>query len=175
MSEAKKKGGRFPCHVWEMKDAEEAKESLRGIMVRDYGEDTFLEDGTELHGNYVFDDGNRYLLRCAKCGGLVLVQNSEYHSFSDEDDYYSDRIPVASVEEGDLLNILWGALELESYPYRNIRGNNFHYFWKPGEEPRPYDTDELKRAIRENYKGLKPKQKELLEKMIREAGKTEEE
>ena len=81
-------------------------------------------------------------------------------------------IPYA---ERNQIRQLTGQPEQEGLIYRNIRGNNFHYFWKPGEEPRPYDTDELKRAIRENYKGLKPEQKELPEKMIREAGKTEEE
>lgn len=177
MSGGKKKEGRFPCHVWEIGDAEEAKKSIQGSMVRDYGEYTELDDGTVLHYNYMWDDGNRYLLRCEECGGLVIVQNSEFHNFfGDEDDYYSDRIPVASVEEADLLNILWGSLDLEGYPYRSIRGNNFRYFWKDREEqPRPYDTEKLKQQIRENYAGLNPEQKELLENKIREAGKEETE
>ena len=104
-----------------------------------------------------------------------MIQKSEYHSFSDDDDdYYSDLIPAVSVEEADLLNILWDSLDLEAYPYRSIRGNNFKYFWKQGKEPQPYDTEKLKQKIRKTYKKLNPEQKELLEKKMEEAGKEEE-
>ena len=173
MNGEKKIEGRFPCHVWEMEDAGEAHKSFRGKMVRDYDEYTDLEDGTVLHWNYMWDEGNRYLVRCNECGGLKMVQRSEFHAFEDDDDYYSDEIPIASVEEGDLLNILWGPLDLEGYPYRSIRGNNFQYFWKAGKEPKPYDTEKLRKEIREKYKDLSPEKKELLEKMIRNAGRTE--
>ena len=174
MNEGKKIEGRFPCHVWEMEDAGEARKSFRGTVVREYDEYTDLEDGTVLHWNYMWDEGDRYLLRCNECGGLMMVQKSEFHSCFDDDDYYSDQIPIASVEEGDLLNILWDGLDMEGYPYRSIRGNNFQYFWKQGKEPKPYDTEKLKRDIRKKYKDLSPEKKELLEKMIRDAGKTDD-
>ena len=163
----------FPCHLWEMEDANAARKGFRGTLVREYGEETTLEDGTVLHDNYVWDEGDRYLVRCKECGGLVMAQKSEFHSFSDDDDYYSDYIPIASVEEADLLNLLWYALDLEGYPYRGLRGNNFQYFWKAGEEPRPYDTEKLKAEIRKKYAKLPPAQKEMLEKMMADAGKEE--
>ena len=38
------------------------------------------------------------------CGGYILVQRSEYHSFSDDpDSYYTDLFPVSSPEEADEL------------------------------------------------------------------------
>lgn len=173
MGNIRKTEGRFPCHVWEMEDAEKAEKSLRGKLVKDYDEYTDLEDGTVLHYNYMWDDGKRYLMRCGECGGLVIVQRSECHGFSDEDDYYSDMVPASSVEEADLLNILWDSLDLEAYPYRSIRGNNFRYFWKQGKEPRRYNAEKLRQKIRETYKDLTPAQKELLEKKMAEAGKEE--
>ena len=174
MSEAAKKETCFPCHIYGIRDAKEAYNSFKGEMVRDYGESTGLEDGTVLRYNHMWDDGGRFLSRCEICGGLMLFQKSEFHSFSDgDDDYYSDVIPVASVEEADLLNILWGPMELESYPYRSLRGNNFRYHWKAGEEPCPYDPDELKEKIRAKYADKPPKFRKMLEKLIREAGKEE--
>ena len=84
-----------------------------------------------------------------------------------------DALGFSSVEEADLLNILWDSLDLEAYPYRSIRGNNFRYFWKQGKEPRRYNTEKLRQKIRETYKNLTPAQKELLEKKMAEAGKEE--
>ena len=179
MSEAKKmktEATGFPCHVWEIKDAEEAKKTFKGTLVRDYGGYTALEDGTVLHYNYMWDDGTRFLTRCDECGGLVIYQRSEYHSgFGDDDDgFHQDWIPVASVEEADLMNILWNGLDLEGYSFRHLRGNNFKRFWTRGREPRPYDPDELKRRIRKKYSKMKKNEKEMLEKLISEAGKEEE-
>ena len=163
---------RFPCHLWEIENAEKAKDAFGWTIIRDYGDDTALEDGTVLHGNYMWDDGSRALLRCNHCGGLVIRQRSEFHSCSDDDSDYLDWIPVASVEEADLLNLLWGALELESYPFRQLRANDYRYFWTKAGEPVPYNPEELKEKIRQEYAGLKPEQKEMLEDLIREAGKT---
>ena len=165
-----KKEGRYPCHVWGMADPKEAYEAFRGETVKDYGEDTYLEGGTVLHGNCMWDEGGRRLVRCLDCGGLVICQSSEFHSFSDDGDgYYRDWIPVSSVEEADLLNILWGALEMESYPFRHLRKNNGVYAWTKGEEPRPYDPGELREMIRAKYPEAG---REALEKLIGEAGET---
>lgn len=167
--DSKKEGTRYPCHIWEIGDAEEAKDAFEATAIRDYGEYTALEDGTELHCNYMWDDGSRRLLRCDHCGGLVIRQRSEFHGGDDDADYL-DWIPVASVEEADLLNILWSPLELEDHPFRHLRANDYRYFWTKAEEPVPYDPEELKEKIRQKYSGLKPEQKEMLEKLIRNAG-----
>ena len=150
----KEKNG-FLCHIYGIPDGGEAREEFRGEFVKDYGEKLSLKDGRTLHWNYNWDDGDRMLMRCKDCGALLIRQFSEYHSFSDSPDgYYSDWIPVASEEEADLLNILWDAMELESYPYRHIRGNNFSFFWTKGEEPVPYDPENLRKQIREKYREL---------------------
>ena len=158
---------RYPCHIWEIADAKEAYDSFRGELIREYGEDVSLDDGKVLHWNYMWDDGWRSLVRCRKCGGLLIMQSSEYHSFSDSPDgYYKDWIPAASEEEADLLNILLGAVEMENVSCRHIRGNNGDIFWKRGKEPGAYDPEELVRQIRKKYKDADP---ELLDKLIRDA------
>ena len=163
---------RYPCHFYGVSDAGEVFDRWEGELVRDYGEYTSLEDRTVLHDNYCWDEGGRALVRCRECGALMLQQRSVYNDmFDGPDDYYKDWIPVASVEEGDLLNILWGPMELEKYPFRHFRGNNRNYFWTEGDEPKPYNPEELKGKIRDEYAGLPDDKKPLLEKLISEAGK----
>ena len=166
------KKGMYPCHVWGMENAGEAYEALRGELVKDYGEETCLGDGTVLHDNYMWDEGGRCLVRCKECGGLVLRQASEYHSFSDDDGdgYYRDWVPVSSVEEADLLNLLWDVLEMENHPFRGLRKNNSRLSWTGGEEPRPYDPEELKRMIRAKYSEVN---REALEEKMGKVGEGE--
>ena len=172
MNDNKTGEARFPCHIYGIRDGKEAYDTWQGNLVKDYGEYTALEDKTVLHYNYCWDEGSRQLVRCCDCGALMICQYSVYNGmFDGPDGYYRDWIPVASVEEGDLLNILWGGMELERYPFRHIRGNNREFFWTKGEEPEPYDPEELKKKIREHYSELTKKKKQLLEKLISEAGK----
>ena len=49
MSDIKKIEGRFPCHVYEIRDAEEAYKAMDVTRVRDYGKHLTLEDGFVLH------------------------------------------------------------------------------------------------------------------------------
>ena len=164
----------FPCHICGIADAREAYDSFHVAWARDYGDNVTLEDGTLLHWNHTWDDGKRYLLRCRECGGLMLVQSSEFHSFSDSPDgYYEDWIPVASVEEGDLLNILCDGGDLDNCDIWHLMQNNGKFHWKDGDEPRPCDPEELRKKIREKYAGLNPERKKMLEKLISEAGKAE--
>ena len=166
MSEFERNETRFPCHIYEIADAKEAYDSFRGELIKEYGDDVTLDDGTVLHGNYMWDDGSRSLVRCKKCGGLLIMQSSEYHSFSDSPDgYYKDWIPVASEEEADLLNVLLGAMEMENVPCRHIRRNNGDVFWTGDKEPEAYDPDELVQAIKKAYPDVDP---ELLDNLIRD-------
>ena len=166
MSEFERNEARFPCHIYEIADAKEAYDSFRGELIKEYGDDVTLDDGTVLHWNYMWDDGSRYLVRCKKCGGLLIMQSSEYHSFSDSPDgYYKDLIPAASVEEADLLNILLGTAEMENVPCRHIHGNNGDVFWPGDKEPEAYDPDELAQAIKKTYPDTDP---ELLDHLIRD-------
>ncbi len=141
------------CHIYGIEDADEAYKQWEVEFVKGYGDETKLEDGTLLHDNYECDEGHRGLLRCKSCGGLLLFQASTYISMSDgPDGHYEDVIPVWSEEEADLLNILLGPREFADHPFRHLRVNNHKCFWTRGEQPRPMDIAELKRAIAEKYK-----------------------
>ena len=142
----------YPCHIFRIADAEKAHNEFHGRLIRNYGEQVWLQDGSILHSNHVWDDGGRRLLRCKDCGGLLLKQTSEFHGIYGEDGYYEDWIPAATEEEGEMLNILLDALELENYPCRHLRGNNCSYMWIGDEEAKPCDPEDLKRRILEKYR-----------------------
>ncbi len=74
----RKEKGRFPCHIWKIKDAKEAYEAFRATEIKSYGSEVRLEDGTLLHISYRSEDdaGCRRLCRCPTCGGLILSQSS---------------------------------------------------------------------------------------------------
>ena len=167
----------FPCHLWEMRDAKEALHSMKTVLVREYGTRLKLDDSFALHDNYPNRDeeGERNLQRCEVCGSLLLGQHSkrECPFWDMTDEYYHDFIPVGSVEEADLLNILLSGEELREYPFRHLQQYDYNYLWTKGEEPVPNDPEELKQRIREKYAGLSPEHREMLEKMISEAGKAE--
>lgn len=173
MSESRKKELRFPCHIYGIADAKEAYDSFFGKMIKNYGDAVTLEDGTVLHDNYMWDDGGRILVRCKDCGALMIIQFSEYHSFSDgPDGCYEDLIPAASEEEADLLNILLDIRKMENFPCRHIRRNNGDVFWTGDKEPETHDPEELIRMIRDKYRGVNP---ELLDRLIFSAGNGTEE
>ena len=69
---------RFPCHLWEIRDAKSALDMMETTLIRQYGTRLELADSFALHGNYpdYDDEGSRRLLRCKVCGGLLLVQSS---------------------------------------------------------------------------------------------------
>lgn len=173
-----KKHPPFLCHLYGIRDAEEAFKAIENECIKEYGRELCLEDGTLLHDNIpkCHDEGGRYLVRCEVCGALTLLQWSKYECpyWDEPDEYYRDHIPVASREEADLLNILWDEKEPEEYPFRILRRDDMSKFWTDGKEPVPYDPDELRTKIRQKYAGLKPGQKKMLEKLIGEAGKTAE-
>lgn len=151
MDNRNENAGRFPCHIWDIADGKEAWDSFHGRLVKDYGDNVTGGDQI-LHWNHMWDDGGRLLLRCKECGGLVLVQSSEFHSFTDSPDgYYEDWIPVASEEEAHLLNILLDALPMENYSCRHLRRNNGKCFWTGGEEPESADLEELRKEVQEKY------------------------
>ena len=173
MNSIKKTEGRFPCHVWEMEDAEKAGCDLKLATIKDYGSSLDFSDGTKLHDNYQPCDtyGTRRLHRCRKCGGLVIEQSTMDAYDFDEPDIDRYYIPVRSVQEADLLNIL--EENVMPFPYRKLYSytcRSTSYKWLKEEEPVPNDPEELKRKIREKYAGLNPEQKKQLEKMIEEAG-----
>lgn len=97
------------CKAFRFSDALAAYEHMRFEVVEDYGSQAYG------HVLYTWDDGERYLARCKNCGGYVLVQNSEFHSFTDSgDSYYSDYFPVGSPEEADELNRKYDGFQIET-------------------------------------------------------------
>ena len=177
MSGIKKTEGRFPCHLYEIRDAEEAYTAMDVALIRDYGKRLTLEDGFVLHNNYPDDrdEGGRYLTRCNVCGGWMLTQSSMEESpyWDDPDLYYRDCIPVASVEEADLLNILLDEKELKNDPVRHLKRDDLRILWTNQKAPAPNDPEELKKRIRIKYQALSPEHREMLEKKMEEAGKEE--
>ena len=102
------------CVGFEMEKATEAFEHFKGNLktVKDYGDrcgDLYL---------HTWDDGRRLLMQCEVCGGYVLLQQSEYHGFSDGDNYYDDYFPVCSPEEAAELNRKFDGYAIE----RNFPG-----------------------------------------------------
>ena len=91
------------CAGFDLPTAAEAYKHFHGMLeeLGNYG------DKCNEHNLHTWDDGGRKLCRCHDCGGLVLVQKSKYHG-PENDDYYTDYIPVDSVQEAEQLNELYG-------------------------------------------------------------------
>ena len=96
------------CVGFDLPSAAEAYQHFHGMLEElwDYG------DKCNENNLHTWDDGGRKLCRCHDCGGLVLVQKSEYHG-QENDDYYTDYFPVDSVQEAEQLNELYGGWAIE--------------------------------------------------------------
>ena len=140
------------CHIYNSPDIEQDVKDWDTESVKGYGEETRFPDGTIAHENYECDDGGRGLVRCKKCGALLLVQYSDYEAMdSDYDGHYADWIPVWSEEEADLLNLYLDPKEFAEFPEKHLRKTNNRYCWIKGEIPAKRDLEQLKAAIREKY------------------------
>lgn len=97
------------CVGFDLPTAAEAYEHFHGMLEElwDYG------DKCNENNLHTWDDGGRKLCLCHDCGGLVLVQKSEYHG-EKNDDHYTDYFPVDSVQEAEQLNELYGGFEIET-------------------------------------------------------------
>ena len=113
------------CIAFGMKDPNEAFAHMKTRRVENYGDYAY---GHYLH---TWDEGERFLLKCEACGGYVLLQKSEYHSFSDTaDSYYSDWFPVESPEEADELNRKYDGFKIEQeFPGRYLKKTNGKLGW----------------------------------------------
>lgn len=111
------------CIAFEMDDAQEAWAHMSGYeLVERYG------DTCNGHPLHTWDDGMRFLARCRKCGGYILVQKSEFHGY--DDDYYTDFFPVTDSAEAQELNINYDGFALEHhFPRRYLKCTNLSYFW----------------------------------------------
>ncbi len=91
-----------------MTEAKDAFEHMDLERVCSYGDRAYG------HYLYTWDEGERTLYRCKNCGGYVLIQESEFHSFSGNDSYYSDYFPVESEAEADELNKKYDGFKIET-------------------------------------------------------------
>ena len=99
------------CIAFQMQKIEDITAHWKLKAVEHYG------DRDETSGNwlYTWDDGERTLCQCTECGGYVLIQASEFHSFSDApDSYYEDYFPVDGAEEARRLNRELDGWKIES-------------------------------------------------------------
>ncbi len=114
------------CELFNTADLEEAVSHLDPEIVKDCGSDAY---GHPLH---TWDDGGRVLARCRKCGGYILIQRSEFHSFSDDDgdSYYTDYFPVDSEKEAEELNRRYNGFEIErAFKERYLCRSDLVYHW----------------------------------------------
>lgn len=113
------------CQAFDFEDAEEAWEHMSLEILRDYGDFAY---GHSLH---TWDDGKRMLARCKTCGGFILIQKSEFHSFSDGDDsYYTDYFPVEDEKEADKFNKMYSGFDIEkAFPERYLCMTDLRLHW----------------------------------------------
>lgn len=81
-------------------------------FVKSYG------SGTLDHPFYTWDEGDRTLFRCTKCGAYVLRQYSEIHM---PDATYIDYFPVEDEADAEEVNRKYDGWTIEGdYPYKGI-------------------------------------------------------
>ncbi len=113
-----------PCIAFEMEDLTDAMNHMEYEVVERYGDKC---NGKFLH---TWDDGERYLCKCKKCGGYILIQKSEFHSGVGDDSYYTDFFPVNGSDEAKELNEMYNGFEIEQkFPKKYIMETNGQYAW----------------------------------------------
>lgn len=96
------------CHIFNISDINSIRKIFHYDVIENYG------DSCNGHSLHTWDDGERLLVKCKECGAYVLIQFSEFHSFSDEPDaYYTDYFDVSGAEEVRELNQKYDGFELE--------------------------------------------------------------
>ena len=106
---------RFDKHVQTVKDGPYTTYVSYLHMTLNFDDDGALiigESDTTTDKNLEKRKGGRKLCLCHDCGGLVLVQKSEYHG-EENDDHYTDYFPVDTVQEAERLNELYGGWAIE--------------------------------------------------------------
>ena len=117
------------CAAFYMEEADEAYRHIREnfVFLKSYGDFAYG------HTLYVYEEGKRVLGRCKACDRLILVQNSEYHSHSAEDDdsYYSDYYPLEKESDAEELNRRYNGNVLERrFEGRFLSVTNYHPVWR---------------------------------------------
>lgn len=97
------------CHIFSQNDTKNLFHTFKYDVVEDYG------DTCNGHPLHTWDDGKRMLVRCKTCGAYVLIQRSEYHSFTDAPDgYYLAYFSVSGPADARELNRKYDGFQLET-------------------------------------------------------------
>lgn len=117
------------CIGFEMENAQDALSHMNFEIIRDYGDSAY---GHDLH---TWDEGKRLLAKCKNCGGYVLIQKSEFHSFTDSPDgYYTDYFPVGNEQEADMYNQRFNGFDIErDFPTKYLCQTNGRVHWSVSE------------------------------------------
>lgn len=117
------------CIGFQLENVIEAFQHMEYEVIHDYGDHAYG------HYLYAWDEGKRLLGKCKKCGGYILIQKSEFHSFMGDDSYYTDYFPVDSEQEADKLNKKYDGYELEKkFPGKYMIRDGFQIGWMKGEK-----------------------------------------
>ena len=104
--------GMIICCMFDEEDPYKAYRNKKLEHVKSYGSRGYG------HNYYVWDDGSRYLTKCKKCGGYVLVQNHEMHM---PDHTYIDFFPVRDESHAEEVNMRYDGYGIEAaYPYKSV-------------------------------------------------------
>ncbi|MBR1822103.1 MAG: hypothetical protein IJ769_10830 [Clostridia bacterium] len=119
------------CVGFEIEDLKTAWNHMQFEILEDYGDYAY---GHFLH---TWDAGKRMLAKCKNCGGYILIQKSEFHSFSDDDSYYTDYFPVSGSLAAAELNRKHDGFQIErEFPLRFIRMSNLRLSWSSQQKGR---------------------------------------
>ncbi len=120
------------CCIFEFENIEEAIKSMDFEFIKGY-EDKFInKDGSIKHYLHTWDDGERRLIRCKRCGAYFLRQDSEFHGFDDSD--YMDWFQVESPNAAEKLNEMLNGWEIErKYHSPRLSRTNGEYHWNKKE------------------------------------------
>lgn len=115
------------CKAFDYEDPHKAWEHMEFKIIKDYGGYAY---GHNLH---TWDEGERLLARCKKCGGYILIQYSEFHGY--DDSYYRDYFPVEDEQDAEEKNKMYDGFQLESDSGLKylIRDGGCCHWSKPGE------------------------------------------
>jgi tetratricopeptide (TPR) repeat protein len=107
--------GRELCCIFSFPDADAAARNFDFEIVESYGDAYRDCHGKVVHYLHTWDDGDRTLIRCRKCGALLLRQDSEIHDMSyGNDSYYTRLVPVESRDEALAYNKKYSGYALEN-------------------------------------------------------------
>ena len=116
------------CCIFENETIEDAIKSMRFETIKEYGNKFLNEDGSVKHFLHTWDEGERELVRCNKCGAYFIKQDSEFHGLDDTD--YTDWYQVENPDIAEKLNEIYNGWELEKkYSAPGILRTNGKYHW----------------------------------------------